>query len=141
MNYRMTARLIAIVLRFVALFMLPALVISLILGETGAVYQSIQTDFQTLEQLVTSLTGTGLGLLISNAQLLFGNTIETTEFLLFLQQCSIGGELAAAGLAMRTGRERTFYTRTFRIVPQALTDTTAQFVFGSTCGRHNSIPF
>ena len=36
MNYRMTARLIAIVLRFVALFMLPALVISLILGETGA---------------------------------------------------------------------------------------------------------
>ena len=105
------------------------------------VYQSIQTDFQTLEQLVTSLTGTGLGLLISNAQLLFGNTIETTEFLLFLQQCSIGGELAAAGLAMRTGRERTFYTRTFRIVPQALTDTTAQFVFGSTCGRHNSIPF
>ena len=38
MNYRMTARLIAIVLRFVALFMLPALVISLILGETGAVW-------------------------------------------------------------------------------------------------------
>ena len=38
MNYRMTARLIAIVLRFVALFMLPALVISLILGETGAVF-------------------------------------------------------------------------------------------------------
>ena len=34
----MTARLIAIVLRFVALFMLPALVISLILGETGAVW-------------------------------------------------------------------------------------------------------
>jgi len=32
MNYRMTARLIAIVLRFVALFMLPALVISLIPG-------------------------------------------------------------------------------------------------------------
>ena len=111
--------------------------------ETGAIHHGIQAGFQRDEQLVTRLTGTGFSLGVSDTELLFADGIVVSEFLLFEQQFTIGGELGAAAAilgTMRTGGERTgfpFHGRTVGAAPEAFADTAAELVFRLTCGRHN----
>ena len=105
--------------------------------ESGAEHHRIKTLFQAAEQLFVRLTGTGLRLGVSDAELLLADRVVVLEFLLLHQQFTVGGELDPAALAVRTGRIRTLDARALRIAPDALADPAAEFVFRSTCGWHN----
>ena len=106
-------------------------------SETGTIDQSIQTHFEAAEKFFVGQTETAFGFGESDTELFFADGVVVTEFLLFEEQFAVGGKFHAAALTMRTSGIRTFDARTFRIAPEALADTTAEFVFCSTCGWHN----
>ena len=65
------------------------------------------------------------------AELAFGKSVMRFELLLFLHHDAVGGKLGFLSvLALKSGRIRSLDTGAFRHVPDAVTETSAQFVFG-----------
>ena len=107
-------------------------------SETGAVDHSIKTKLKAAEKLVGGVAQTGFSLEVGIAEVLFADSIVVLQFLLFDQQSSVGGKFVAAAFgSVRAGGHGTFDGGAAGVIPDALADTTAEFVLCSTCGWHN----
>ena len=107
-------------------------------SETGAIDHGIQTEFKAAEELVGGVAKSGFGLEVGIAEVLFADSVVVLQLLLFDQQSSIGGKFGTTAFgSVGAGGHGTFDGGAAGIIPDALADTTAEFVLCSTCGWHN----
>ena len=102
-------------------------------SEAGMINSSIQTEFETLHEDFVGFTFDAFCCEECVAELIFSQSVVCFEFLFFLHHFAVGGEFFAfSSFTLQTGSVSScfaFHCRAVRHVPDAIAETTAQFVF------------
>jgi hypothetical protein len=100
-------------------------------SDSGMINRGVESHFDMLHQRFVGSAFFAFRNEEEVAELAFGKSVMRFELLLFLHHDAVGGKLGFLSvLALKSGRIRSLDTGAFRHVPDAVTETSAQFVFG-----------